>query len=81
MTMRVDSDDVRMRTVVTALRIARYVQRPGVVQLHRVAAHFDIHHRTARRYLMALEAAGWPVPPWRREDVPRRRRAVKAARG
>lgn len=61
--------DGRNGTLTRVLMLMRYIAGRQRVDLHAAAAHFNCHRRTIRRDLMALEEAGWPVPPWRMADV------------
>jgi len=57
--------DGRNATLVRVLMLLRYMEGRRHVNLHAAAREFNVHRRTIRRDLLALEEAGWPVPPWR----------------
>lgn len=59
------SDLVRMSPLVRVLAVARAIKGRQSVSLNQLAEIHGCHPRTMRRWLIALERAGWPVPKWR----------------
>jgi predicted DNA-binding transcriptional regulator YafY len=59
------TDVERYRPLKRLLSLALWLQGRRYVSLREVVEEFGVHKRTARRYLVALEEAGWKVPVWR----------------
>lgn len=51
-----------VRVLLLAKRLQYLRQQPSLTEL---ARYYNVHTRTIRRDLEALEEAGWPVPQWR----------------
>ena len=60
---------MRNGSLIRCLRLARELTGQRYVgSLGALAASHAVCERTIRRDLLALEAAGWPVPAWRRDE-------------
>jgi len=57
--------DGRNGTIVRVLMLMKHIEGMRRVNLRAAATYLNVHPRTIRRDLMALEEAGYSVPPWR----------------
>lgn len=59
------SDLTRCAPLVRCLRVARAIDGQRYIDIKALAESQGLHQRTIRRYLIALERAGWTVGLWR----------------
>lgn len=75
-------DDDRHRSLVKCLQLADWLKHQAVrPDLRTMAARLDVSTRTVIRYLIALENAGYPLPPMPGRQSVRSTRRARAGGG